>query len=78
MRAMYPAEARVELAFQHGMIDSGAGLVQARNDRRQASAFPQQVLPGLLQSFTLGKEGAGNAGCTDRTRSLVCRKKHTS
>jgi hypothetical protein len=37
----------------------------------QATAFSRRDLPEVCESIALEREGAGNAGCHDRTRSLA-------
>jgi hypothetical protein len=46
---------------------------------RRASAFPRRKSHPSLASSAPKEEGAGNAGCVGRTRSLACNKeKHAS
>jgi hypothetical protein len=50
-----------------------------RNDRTRSFAFSRHDLPEVCFSRDPSKiEGAGKAGCSASTRSLACRKKHTS
>src|SRR5579871_5931479 len=55
------------------LYDPNSDFKQPASSLRRASAFPRRVSRPSSAKHTLETtEGAGNAGCEARTRSLVC------